>query len=63
MGILLVLTAVLHRVAQPLSERAHGLVNEGGERGAIVALKARVVQVMVPYKCGESNTKSATKYK
>ena len=60
MGILLVLTAVLHGVAEALSERAHGLVDEGGERRAIVALEARVMQVMIPYKCSESNQKSAT---
>jgi hypothetical protein len=59
-GVLLVLTAVLYGIAETLSERAHCLVDECGERGAVVALEARVMQVMIPYKCSESNQKSAT---
>ncbi len=47
MYFLLPFATVLLRVAQTLPERAHGLVDKGGKRGAVVALEAGVVQVVV----------------
>ncbi len=44
---LLPFATVLLRVAQALSEGAHGLVDECGKRGAVVALEAGVVEVVV----------------
>ena len=40
-------TCVFLRVAQPLPERAHPLVDEGRKWGAVVALKAGMVQVVI----------------
>ena len=45
---LLVRSGVFRRGSEALAEGAHGLVDEGGEGGAVVALEARVVEIVVP---------------
>jgi hypothetical protein len=43
-----VAASVLLRVAEAASEGANSLVDEGGKWGAVVALEARMVQIVVP---------------